>query len=164
MNERIRNGEEATVELRKERASLVRDIVREMNELYKLIDPEGNNKYTGLFTGRNEIYSGSEATVFHLVKLFALQRVLGHNYPIVVDSFRAEDLSTEKEKMVLKVCKSLGNQVILTTTLKQEEIGKYDSQEGINHISYFSHAPSKILDIKYVSEFMGIMSDFSLKI
>ena len=89
---------------------------------------------------------------------------MGHNYPIVVDSFRAEDLSTEKEKMVLKVCKSLGNQVILTTTLKQEEIGKYDSQEGINHISYFSHAPSKILDIKYVSEFMGIMSDFSLKI
>ncbi|WP_347286077.1 hypothetical protein, partial [uncultured Bacteroides sp.] len=88
-----------------------------MNELYQQIDPNGNIAYTSLFTQRNEVYSGSEATIFHLVKLFALQFVLHHNFPIVIDSFRAEDLSTDKENTVLEISKSTGNQVILTTTL-----------------------------------------------
>lgn len=78
-----------------------------MNELYHQIDPDGNLTYTSLFTQRNEVYSGSEATVFHLVKLFALQQVLRHNFPIIVDSFRAEDLSTGKEKTVLEISKSI---------------------------------------------------------
>lgn len=124
-----------------------------MNELYHQIDPDGNLTYTSLFTQRNEVYSGSEATVFHLVKLFALQQVLRHNFPIIVDSFRAEDLSTGKEKTVLEISKSINNQVILTTTLKHEELGKYDY-----HINYISHIPSKILDGRYVADFLCCMS------
>ena len=120
------------------------------------------DEYTSLFTQRNEVYSGSEATVFHLVKLFSLQQILKHDYPIVVDSFRAEDLSTGKEEIVLEISRSIGNQVILTTTLKHEELGKYDSVEGINHIDYLSHTPSKILDGRYVREFLNLLSSLSI--
>lgn len=135
-----------------------------MNDLYSQIDPDGNIVYTSLFTQRNEVYSGSEATVFHLVKLFALQNILSHNYPIIIDSFRAEDLSTGKEKTVLELSKSIDNQVIFTTTLKHEEMGKYDSLEVVNHINYLSHTPSKILDRQYVDDFIKLMHSLSVKI
>lgn len=155
-------NENASQETQERRVSFLSAILDKMNELYHQIDPNGNLKYTSLFTRRNEVYSGSEATVFHLVKLFSLQQILKHNYPIVVDSFRAEDLSTVKEEIVLEISRSIGNQVILTTTLKHEELGKYDSVEGINHIDYLSHTPSKILDGRYVREFLNLLSSLSI--
>ena len=135
-----------------------------MNELYRQIDPDGNLTYTSLFTQRNEVYSGSEATVFHLVKLLALQQIMKHDCPIIVDSFRAEDLSTGKEETVLEISKSIDNQVIFTTTLKHEELGKYDSVDGVNHINYISHIPSKILDGRYVRDFLTLLSALSIKL
>ena len=87
-----------------------------------------------------------------------------HSYPIIIDSFRAEDLSTGKEETVLEISKSIDNQVIFTTTLKHEEMGKYDSLEGVNHINYFSHTPSEILEGKYVDDFMVLMNSLSVKI
>ena len=115
------------VVINKKRTELdARHDIGKMNELYHQIDPDGNIIYSSLFTQRNEVYSGSEATIFHVVKLFALQFVLRHSFPIVIDSFRAEDLSTGKENTVLEISKSIDKQVILTTTLKHEEIGKYD--------------------------------------
>ena len=60
--------------------------------------------------------------------------------------------------------KSINNQVILTTTLKHEELGKYDSIEGVNHINYISHIPSKILDGRYVADFLGLLSALSIKV
>ena len=85
-----------------------------------------------------------------------------HDYPIVVDSFRAEDLSTVKEEIVLEISKAIGNQVIFTTTLKHEELGKYDSADGINHINYLSHFPSKILDGRYAKKFLNLLSSLSI--
>lgn len=157
-------NENSSQETQARRVSLLTAILGKMNELYHQIDPDGNLTYTSLFTQRNEVYSGSEATVFHLVKLFALQQVLRHNCPIIVDSFRAEDLSTGKEKTVLEISKSINNQVILTTTFKHEELGKYDSIEGVNHINYISHIPSKILDGRYVADFLGLLSALSIKV
>lgn len=157
-------NENASQETQSHRVALLASIIAKMNELYCRIDPDGNIEYTSLFTQRNEVYSGSEATVFHLVKLFALQDIMKHNYPIVIDSFRAEDLSTGKEQIVLEISKSIGNQIIFTTTLKREELGKYDTLEGINHINYLSHTPSKILDSKYVAGFTDLMSNLSVKI
>lgn len=155
-------NENASQETRARRVALLSDILDKMNELYGQIDSDGNLTYASLFTQRNEVYSGSEATVFHLVKLFALQQILKHDYPIVVDSFRAEDLSTVKEEKVLEISKSIGNQVIFTTTLKHEELGKYDSADGINHINYLSHSPSKILDGRYSKEFLNLLSSLSV--
>lgn len=157
-------SENASRETQAQRTALLSTIIDKMNELYHEIDPDGNIRYSSLFTQRNEVYSGSEATVFHVVKLFALQLVLQHNFPIVIDSFRAEDLSTGKENIVLEVSKRIGNQVILTTTLKHEEIGKYDNLPGVNHINYQYHIPSKILDRTFVESFVGLLKDLSINI
>ena len=87
-----------------------------------------------------------------------------HDFPIVIDSFRAEDLSTSKENIALGIAKGISNQVILTTTLKKEEQGKYDKVKGLNHIDYREHAPSKILNGRYVKEFSELLSGLSLEI
>lgn len=157
-------SENASHETQEQRSTLLATIIRKMNELYQQIDPSANIVYSSLFTQRNEVYSGSEATIFHLVKLFAMQYVLRHNFPIIIDFFRAEDLSTIKENTVLEISKSTGNQVILTTTLKQEEIGKYDILADVNHINYQSHTPSKILDNTFVESFVALLASLSIEI
>lgn len=139
-------------------------ILNEMNAVYEAIDPNGNLHFDDLFTKKDEVYSGSEATIFHLSRLYALSKVLNHNYPIVVDSFRAEDLSTSKENIVLDLYKELSNQVIFTTTLKLEELGKYDSRTDIHHIDYKEHAPSKMLSEVYVDEFCELLSSLSINL
>lgn len=157
-------NESASHEAQAKRNALLNAIVDKMNRLYQQIDPDGNIIYASLFTQKNEVYSGSEATVFHLVKLFALQHVLQHDFPIIIDSFRAEDLSTGKEDTVLEISKAVGNQVIFTTTLKHEEIGKYDTLTGVNHIDYQTHAPSKILNNIFVEDFISLLRDLSIKV
>lgn len=91
-------------------------IINEMNFIYKKIDPNGTLIFDDIFTKRNEVFSGSEATEFHLSKMYALAKILPHQYPIVIDSFRAEDLSTDREEIVLNLFNQLTNQVIFTTT------------------------------------------------
>lgn len=139
-------------------------ILNEMNVVYEAIDPNGNLHFDDLFTKKDEVYSGSEATIFHLSRLYALSKVLNHNYPIVVDSFRAEDLSTSKENIVLDLYKELPNQVIFTTTLKLEELGKYDTRTDIHHIDYKDHVPSKMLSEVYVNEFCELLSSLSINL
>lgn len=95
-------------------------------------------------------------------RLYAFKKILKHQYPIIIDSFRAEDLSTSKENVVLNLFTNLGDQVIFTTTLKTEELGKYDNYEGINHIDYKNHAPSKMLSKEYLGAFMEILSELSI--
>ena len=140
---------------------LINNIVDIMKELYEEIDPSGNLTFDDLFTKKGEIYSGSEATVFHLIKLYAIQKVLGHDYPIIVDSFRAEDLSTRKENIVIDIYKRISNQTIFTTTLKDEELGKYNKRRDINHIDYIDHQPSKMLTDSYVNEFQKLIKNLS---
>lgn len=139
-------------------------ILNEMNAVYETIDSNGNLYFDDLFTKKDQVYSGSEATIFHLSRLYALRKVLNHNYPIVVDSFRAEDLSTLKENIVLDLYKELSNQVIFTTTLKLEELGKYDNRVDIHHIDYKDHAPSKMLSEVYVDEFRELLSSLSINL
>ncbi|MQR93634.1 hypothetical protein [Fictibacillus phosphorivorans] len=148
--------------LLKKQHQLLKDIVSNMNFIYKQIDPLGNLVFNSLFTKRNQVFSGSEATEFHLVKLISLAKVFKYNLPLVVDSFRAEDLSTEKEEVVLKLFSELGLQIIFTTTLKTEELGKYKNQPFINNIDYSSHKPSKILNPSYLPEFKQLISKLAI--
>ena len=104
------------------------------------------------------------ATIFHLARLYALCKVLKHDYPIIVDSFRAEDLSTVKENIVIDLYKELSNQIIFTTTLKAEELGKYDLRVDIHHIDYKDHAPSKMLSTEYVGEFCTLLKSLSINL
>lgn len=58
----------------------------------------------------------------------------------------------------------LGLQIIFTTTLKTEEIGKYSNHSYINHIDYSNHMPSKMLDASYLPEFQNIISKLAITI
>lgn len=138
------------------------NIITIMKDTYKAIDPTSNVEIDELFTKKDEVYSGSESTIFHITKLYALQNVIKHNYPIVIDSFRAEDLSSGKERTVIELFSHLNNQKIFTTTVKLEEIGKYDGYEGINHIDYLNYRPSKLLGKSHNDEFKKIISEMSL--
>ena len=156
---------ENTTEVNKRyRDELMEKILKEMNLLYKKIDPNGNLYFDSLFTKRDEIFSGSEATIFHIARLYALKKILGHTLPIIIDSFRAEDLSTGKEKIVIDEFKKLDEQVIFTTTLKDEEIGKYDQRKELNHIDYKEHIPSKMLSKEYVLRFKELVNEFAFEV
>lgn len=139
-------------------SAIITNVVQKMNEAYHKIDPMGNLLFESLFTKRDEVYSGSEATVFHIVKQYALKETLNHNYPIIIDSFRAEDLSTAKEAIVLNLYKNIQSQIIFTTTLKAEEMGKYDNIPNIHHIDYKNHAPSKMLSKVFVEAFEQLLT------
>lgn len=155
---------EVTSEKQKEQQTkLLESITSLIRETYTTIDHSSNAIIEGLFTKRDEVFSGSEATIFHLAKLYALQKCINHSFPIIVDSFRAEDLSTNKENKVLDLYKKLPNQKIFTTTLKFEEMKKYDDINYINSIDYTDHTPSKILSKSSNVEFKKILSDLSIK-
>lgn len=158
------SNENSSVALKEKQTTLINDIVTLMRSTYNNIDPTSNSTIDGLFTKRDEVFSGSEATIFHLSKLYALQENTKHSFPIVIDSFRAEDLSTTKEKLVLELYKQLDNQKIFTTTLKTEELGKYGSLEEITHIDYKNHAPSKMLNDSYNIEFKKLLANLSIEI
>ncbi len=149
---------------KEQRRQLLDNILEIMNAFYCRIDPSGNLTIHDLFTKKGELYSGSEATIFHIVKLLAIKNVLKHNYPIIIDSFRAEDLSTEKEDVVLELLKETQGQVILTTTLKKEEVGKYSNRKDVNHIDYQPHLPSKLLKSEGVEDFKGILKELNISI
>ncbi len=157
LKDKLNNNSNGSQTKKESQHALVASILSEMNSVYKTIDPYGNLHFMDLFTKRDEIYSGNEATVFHLSKLYAIRKVLNHRYPIIIDSFRAEDLSAAKENIVLDLYKSLPNQIIFTTTLKKEALGKYDSRTDLNHIDYKGHIPSKMLSVYYVDEFRELL-------
>ena len=154
--------EVSTKQQKKQQDELIADIVSLMIKIYKTIDPNSNSIVDGVFTKRDSVFSGSEATIFHLAKLYALQVNTNHNFPIIVDSFRAEDLSTPKEKIVLNLYKKLPNQKIFTTTLKTEEFGKYESLNYINSIDYMDHMSSKMLSDSYNYKFKKLLSRLSI--
>jgi hypothetical protein len=139
--------------LKEKQRALISNILEIMNRVYKLIDPSGNLVFTNLFTKNTENYSGSEFTEFMLVKMYAYAKVFGHPFPIIIDSFRAEELSTVKEDIVIELFSNLPNQKIFTTTIKEEERNKYNSNKLINFIDYSHHASNKILSSKYSKEF-----------
>ncbi len=51
----------------------------------------------------------------------ALNNILSHNFPLIIDSFREGELSSSKEILMLDEFIKLNKQVILTSTLKDEE-------------------------------------------
>lgn len=154
-------GKTKSIDIEKQRKKLVEDLEQAMDNIYHIIEPSGPNTFN-IFTKKEETYSGCEGTEFYLSKLYALQNVLKHTYPIVMDYFRDGELSTQKESTVIKEFKKLSNQVIFTVTLKEQELGKYDNIENINHIDYVQHEAFKLLQESYVSRFMDILKELNL--
>lgn len=164
LENRLKMNTATTLSKREGQYALLASITNEMNSIYKTIDPDGHLQFDDLFSKRDQVYSGSDQIVFHLSRLYALSKTIHHSYPIVVDSFRAEDLSTTKENAVIDVFKQLPNQVIFTTTLKMEEAGKYDTLKDIHHIDYTNHTPSKLLSEKPVEDFCLLLESMSITI
>jgi hypothetical protein len=54
---------------------------------------------------------------------------------------------------VLDLFKQLDNQVILTTTIKNEEHDKYAAHKGVNAIDYSHHKENKLLSEDYLPAF-----------
>lgn len=137
-------------------------LCEEMNDLYKKIDPNGNLFFDDIFTTKSSTFSGSEGQEFYFCKLIALNNTLKHNFPIIVDSFRDGELSTAKEDKMIGIYKDLHKQVILTSTLKNEEYikMKYSTIKNINSIDYSEHQDCKILSSTYSSKFIDLISHF----
>ena len=156
----LNSGIAESTEAKGSREEFYTKIIKCMNQIRETIDPEGTNPYQDLFTKRNMVASGSEETVFYVSKLIAIAQKTNHSCPIIIDSFRAEDLSTDKENRVIKLLQTLSNQCILTTTLKTEEKGKYNNIEYINGIDYTEHISNKLLTSHYVPCLKKVLSDF----
>ena len=142
--------------------SLLQAIVQEMNNAYQLIDKEGIQDFSDIFTSSTQIYSGSNVMLFYLIRFYAFKKILHHKLPIIIDSFRAEDLSTKKEKKTLLLYNQLPSQVIFTTTLKSEELGKYDEFDFINKINYSANPANKIMSSKYTESFLTELTSFNI--
>jgi hypothetical protein len=135
-----------------------------MNKFYKIVDPNGQLKFTSLFSTKDQIYSGSENNEFYLAKLYAIVKILKHQFPIIIDSFREGELATEKETIVLREFLTLQNQIILTTTLKEQERNKYNNMNHINAINYDSNISSHILNKQSLSEFGSLLSGLAISL
>ena len=151
-------------DIEKKIKNLLNGIINTMNGFYSKVDSAGTEPYADIFTTRDKIYSGSEATEFHLARMYAFGKILKHDYPIIVDSFRAEDLLTERENKVLNEFKELDNQIIFTTTLKAEEGEKYAFDSSLNNISFSGHVTNKMLSNAYVDEFRKVAEEMLITI
>lgn len=161
---KIKIAEKNTTEHKEKQDLLLKKIVYKMNEFYKAIDSSGNMIIDDIFSKSGKIYSGSDATMFYLARLYALASILNHPFPIIIDSFRAEDLSSNKEEIVIKWFSKLKNQLIFTTTLKKQEKGKYDNNKIINIIDYTNHIPSKLLQEKWSKNVCNLAKIFSIEL
>lgn len=65
---------------------------------------------------------------------------------------------------MLPLFKDLENQVILTATLKEQEIGKYRGIDWINNIDLSDYTPNKLLSSKYCAEFANKIERFGVKL
>ena len=155
------------IESNKEKQQLLlNQITSEITRLYKIIDPQGTMSINNLFTKSNETFSGSEEQEFYFCKIVALNNILKHCYPIIIDSFREGELSTTKEEKMLDEFTKLNKQVILTSTLKREEYSsdKYKVFEKINSLDYSQFQDSKLLQTSYVENFKEILNNFPIKL
>ena len=140
------------------------EILDIMNKNVKKLDSDSRIKFIDLFTKNGENYSGSEEQEFYFCKIIALNEYFKHEFPIIVDSFRDGEISSSKEIIMLNEYKGLNKQVILSSTLKEEEYNllKYDEIEKINAIDYNMHENNKILQKKYADKFNDILDIFNV--
>lgn len=156
------SSQEVDEVIKSDRKNFDEKLINEMAGLYKSIDPNGNLEFDDIFTKRDSTFSGSEGQEFYFCKLIALSNLLNHSFPIVVDSFRDGELSTNKEDSMLEIYSNLDRQVILTSTLKDEEYNsdKYEKRSDVNSIDYSKHQDCKILSGDKKDSFIELISSF----
>ena len=161
---KLNNNESVISSNKDEQNSILERILNKMKALYFKVDKEGKLIFEDLFTKNSKTYSGSEGQEYYFCKILALNEVLSHTFPIIIDSFREGELSTKKEAYMIEEYIKLNKQVILTSTLKDEEYDsdKYYKIEGINVIDYSEIQDSKILQPSFVDEFTELLDKFGI--
>jgi len=162
---KIRNNESKIVSDKILKNEILENLLKDMKRYYKKIDSQGLLQFDDLFTKNGVTYSGSEGQEYYFCKLLALNNILAHNFPIIIDSFREGELSSTKEEFMLQEFIKINKQVILTATLKNEEYqaDKYYKIKDLNVIDYSLVEDSKILQQRFVPEFNDILVKFSIK-
>lgn len=144
---------------------MIQNVIIEMNRLQSLIEVNTSTVYKEIFTTKTKIFSGSTENEYYFCRTVALSNVLKHDLPIIIDSFRDGEISSTKEMEMLNIFKNMGKQVIISSTLKDEEyIGesKYANIDGINTLDYEIIKKYNLLDYKYVDEFKSILNKFHI--
>lgn len=164
IKEHIQSSSRREAEIKEGRKNFMDELMSTMNYIHQQISENNTaDRYDSLFTTSSRVYSGSETTEYFLSRTYAIATCIDHGMPILVDSFRAEDLSTVREEKAIALFKRLDNQVIFTTTIKEEEgAGKYESIEGISSIDYSSHEPFKLLSPDFNQKFEAKMREFGV--
>ncbi|HUX91985.1 MAG TPA: hypothetical protein VMV48_14960 [Gallionellaceae bacterium] len=164
LKEQLEDSKNATAEAKAGKRAIVNEIVDIMNFTYKELDPDGRQVFDDLFSKKGQTYSGSEEQEFYFSKIVALNSVLQHDYPIIIDSFRSGELSSGKEEIMIKLFAKINKQIIVTSTLKSEEYSanRYSNLKQVNAIDYSTHQNSHILSDSFKSKFNKIVSDFKI--
>lgn len=160
------NSKKASAEAKSGKKNIVNEIIEGMNNTYKKLDPDGRQIFDDLFSKKGQTYSGSEEQEFYFAKIIALNSTLQHDYPLIIDSFRSGELSSGKEELMIKIFDKLNKQVIVTSTLKNEEYSanRYSTFQNVNSIDYSSHKNSQILSRKFKDEFNRVVSKFNVRV
>ncbi|HGY9581252.1 TPA: hypothetical protein ACOJPN_004950 [Vibrio harveyi] len=142
----------------------ISDITDAMKSIYTEIDPNGSLNFSDIFSKKDAIYSGSDSQEYYFCRLYALNQVLQHEFPLIVDSFRDGELSSVKEERMLKVYESLGKQVILTSTLKSEEYknGKYKFG-SLASFDYSVFEDHKLMTNQHSGHFNLLLDSFMIR-
>jgi len=161
----IQNNEIKISSNKEKQKEILDDILNEMKRLYIQVDSEGLLIFDDLFTKTGVTYSGSEGQEYYFCKLIALNNKLAHQFPVIIDSFREGELSSKKENLMIEEFLKLKKQVILTSTLKDEEYDsdKYLKLRNVNVLDYSEKEDSKILNQSYVKSFIGLLIKFGIK-
>lgn len=162
IEEELSIAEVSDKELQEKRGQLREQITASMNAVHRYFDEEELNPYEDFMTKNGKPFKGSEETEYFLARCYALAVTLNHKYPIIIDSFRAEDLSTHREDGILEAYKLLANQVILTTTIKAEEFGKYSIDSSINPIDYSNFETRHLLQEGYAADMQAKLAEFGV--
>lgn len=160
----LESNKTMTNDLRKRQREFSDELVSKMNFAQRHIS--GNDHatpYEALFSTNANVFSGSDETIYFASRQYALAAIMGHDMPLLVDSFRGEDLSTEREERMLELYSHVQNQMIFTTTVKKEEgKEKYEMDDRLNAIDYSGHDVNKILCTDYNDEFLTKVSEFGI--
>lgn len=161
----LKNNESRITSDKEKQKYILESLLNEMKRFYNIIDPQGLLEFEDLFTKASETYSGSEGQEYYFCKIMALNSILTHEFPIIIDSFREGELSTSKEMIMLDEFLKLNKQVILTSTVKKEEYSadKYFNIDELNVIDYSNFEDSKILQESYVNDFRDLLIKFNIK-
>ena len=150
---------------REEKLKIAKDeLLQNIIRTFAAFDTGADSKVNDFFTKKGRNLSGSEPSVFYFSKLYNYHKYLNLPFPIIIDSFREGEIDSSKEERMITLFKELDCQVIVSATLKDQELlaNKYSLRNDINAIDYGSFQENHILNPVYVTEFKSILSTFGI--